>query len=271
VVLKPNLVEWSEKRPINTHPAVVGAAVEAVRRLGASEVVVAEGPGHRRDTEFLLEASGLGEMLGRLEVAFVDLNIEPYRPLPLASHYTGQTRLHLPQTLLKADLIVSMPKLKTHHWVGATLSMKNLLGTLPGVKYGWPKNAIHWWGIESTILDVNATLRPALAIVDGIVGMEGDGPIYGRPKKLGVLAMGEDLVSVDATCCRLMGLMPEKIGYLVEADRFLGNIGEKAIDQRAEPPESLLSDFEVLDAFSHLKGQRAEVPLPSSASGRAAH
>lgn len=265
VLLKPNLVEWSPDRPINTNPAVVAAAVEAVRRLGAKEVVVAEGPGHRRDTEYLLKASGLGEVLNHLKVPFVDLNTDPYRSVRLASRYIGQTILFLPTTLLAADLIISMPKLKTHHWVGATLSLKNLLGTLPGAKYGWPKNAIHWWGIEKTILDVNATVKPAFAIVDGVVGMEGDGPIFGRPKETKVLAMGSDLVAVDASCARLMGLVPERITYLAEASRFLGNVEQSAIPQRAEPLDAFRQDFAVLDTFTHLVSDREHM------AGRASH
>jgi uncharacterized protein (DUF362 family) len=271
VLIKPNLVEWSPERPINTDPAVVGAAVESIRRLGAKDVVVAEGPGHRRDTEYLLDASGLGEVLAHLGTSFVDLNIDPYRSVRLASRYIGQTFISLPVTLLAADIVISMPKLKTHHWVGATLSMKNLLGTLPGAKYGWPKNAIHWWGIEKTILDVNASLRPTFAIVDGIVGMEGDGPIFGRAKETKLLAMGADLVAVDATCARVMGLMPEKMAYLAEASRFLGNMEEDSTPQRAEPLEAFRQDYAVLESFTHIKSRGSKRTLTRSAEGLASH
>jgi hypothetical protein len=79
------------------------------------------------------------------------------------------------------DWIVSMAKMKTHHWAGVTLSMKNLFGVMPGSYYGWPKNVLHWAGINETILDIYATLRPHLTIVDGIIGMEGDGAHHGYP------------------------------------------------------------------------------------------
>ena len=72
-----------------------------------------------------------------------------------------------------------MAKLKTHHWAGMTAAMKNLFGLVPGAVYGWPKNFLHYGGIDSSILDLNATVRPAFAIVDAIVAMEGDGPIMG--------------------------------------------------------------------------------------------
>ena len=71
--------------------------------------------------------------------------------------------------------------MKTHHWAGVTLSLKNLFGTLPGLVYGWPKNDLHWAGIEQSILDIAGAVRPAYSIIDGIVGMEGNGPISGEP------------------------------------------------------------------------------------------
>ena len=80
-------------------------------------------------------------------------------------------------------MLISLPKLKTHHWAGATLSLKNLFGTLPGICYGWPKNELHWRGIPNSIVDIALTRTPDLAIVDGIVGMEGDGPLNGTPSR----------------------------------------------------------------------------------------
>ena len=87
--------------------------------------------------------------------------------------------------MLDADSIVSLPKLKTHHWAGMTCSLKNLFGVVPGAIYGWPKNVLHFRGIDNSILDIAPTDPPQLAIVDAIVGMEGDGPIMGRAKPVG--------------------------------------------------------------------------------------
>ena len=139
-------------------------------------------------------------MLRHYKVPFVDLNHdEPVKTLNLG-RLTGLEHLYLTRTVASADVVISLPKLKTHHWAGATLSLKNLFGTLPGICYGWPKNELHWRGIDNSIIDIALTRTPDLAIVDGIVGMEGDGPLNGTPKPLGVLVMGPDLVAVDATC-----------------------------------------------------------------------
>src|SRR4029077_16767510 len=147
----------------------------------------------------------------------VDLNHDEVGFVPNEFKQTSLPRLALPSTLRRADLIVSLPKLKTHHWAGVTLSMKNLFGVMPGIYYGWPKNVLHHAGISRSILDITAAVRPHLAIVDGISGMESDGPIMGTPKNAGVLVMGTNLPAVDATCTRLMRINPWRIEYLAAA------------------------------------------------------
>lgn len=254
ILLKPNLVEFDPKGVINTHPAVVEAAVDSFKTLGAREVIVAEGPGHRRDNEYLLSASGLYDILQEHHIRYVDLNTDNVRPTALKSAFTRLQQLYLPETLFNADLLVSMPKLKTHHWAGVTLSLKNMFGVVPGSVYGWPKNALHWAGIDGSIIDINSSLPlPRFAIIDGVVGMEGNGPLQGQEKKSGVLLFGSDLVAVDATAARLMTIEPSKIRYLATAAEFLGNLGYDQIEQIGEKIERHQQDFRVIEQFSHLK------------------
>jgi uncharacterized protein (DUF362 family) len=246
IVLKPNLVEWHRDKVINTDPRFVGAVIELCKSEGATEVIVAEGPGHWRNVEFLVEESGLGEVLRRHNVRFVDLNHdEPVKVMNLG-RTTGLDYLYLTRTVTTADVFISLPKLKTHHWAGATLSLKNLFGTLPGICYGWPKNELHWRGIPNSIIDIALTQTPHLAIVDGIVGMEGDGPLNGRARHVGAIIMGIDLVAVDATCCRLIGLPPERLPTLMlGALKKLGRIKEEEIQQLGEPIAKLAQMFEL--------------------------
>jgi uncharacterized protein (DUF362 family) len=133
-----------------------------------------------------------------------------------------------------------------------TLSMKNMFGIVPGGCYGWPKNILHWAGIDRAILDLNAAARPDFAIVDGIVGMEGNGPIQGRSKASGVLVFGNDPVAVDATCCRVMGLRPEGVTYLARAGTMLGHLQADKIQQVGEKIEDVRQPFEVLPEFQRL-------------------
>jgi uncharacterized protein (DUF362 family) len=253
VVLKPNLVEFDPSNVINTHPALVGAAIDAFRRLGAREVVVAEGPGHRRDNEYLLTASGLWDILRERHVEYLDLNFDDTRSIRTGSRFTQLGQLALPQTVLGADLLVSMPKLKTHHWAGVTLSLKNLFGVIPGAVYGWPKNVLHWAGLNESIVDIQSTIPvPQFAIVDGIVGMEGNGPIQGQAKHAGVLLFGDDLVATDATSARLMNIEPSRVRYLAMADRFLGNTALERITLIGESLEKVQQNFRLIEMFRHL-------------------
>ena len=256
VFLKPNMVEYELDTVINTHPHVVAGAAIACRRAGASEVVVGEGPGHRRDMEYLLTSTGLHDQLREQRIRFVDLNHDDVAVVPLQSWFTGLQELALPVTLLDSDFVISLPKLKTHHWAGMTCSMKNLFGTVPGAVYGWPKNPLHVHGIANSILDLTATIRPHFAIVDAVIAMEGDGPIMGRPRSLGFVAMGSDPVAVDATCARVIGLDPDKIEYLQPAAEFLGVVDASRIEHRGEPPDRYATRFDVVPALEHLRLSR---------------
>ncbi|MFX0116781.1 MAG: DUF362 domain-containing protein [Candidatus Hodarchaeota archaeon] len=251
VVLKPNLVEFDPGAAINTHPMLVHATLEAFKALGAAEVRIAEGPGHRRPTLDLADAAGYFAALPGFEQIFTDLNLDEVSRVELAGNESRLKSLYLPRTVLRCDLLVSMPKLKTHHWVGATLAMKNLFGLVPGAVYGWPKNVLHWAGIDECIVDMNATFPRTFAIVDGIEGMEGNGPIQGKSKFAGVIVAGSDLPAVDATCCRIMGFDPEKIRYLTLAS-LSGQTQEANVRQVGESIHSVRTRFSVIREFRHI-------------------
>jgi uncharacterized protein (DUF362 family) len=257
VLIKPNFVEPDPEGVVNTHPAVVGAVRETFLRLGADSVRVAEGPGHERDMEAIVETIRLRDFLGPLPKLFVDLNLDDVQAVNLRTRASKLKQLYLPRTVLEADFIVSVPKLKTHHWSGVTLSLKNMFGIVPGSCYGWPKNVLHWAGITPSILDINSTVRPDFAIVDGIIGMEGNGPIQGSPKPTGVLVLGDDPVAVDATCARVMGLAPERIDHLAKAGALLGHLRPDKILQLGESVASVRAPFAVLPAFRKLVAAQA--------------
>jgi uncharacterized protein (DUF362 family) len=259
VLLKPNLVDYLPGDAINTHPSLVLAAAECFRRSAAKSVLVAEGPGHQRDTQLVLLQSRYEEILRTEKIRFVDLNRDELVRTPLQASYTGMKHLWLPRTVFEADFVVSMPKMKAHHWSGVTLSMKNMFGVVPGTRYGWPKNILHWAGIQQSILDICATVPIHFVIADGIVAMEGNGPLNGTPRQMGKIVLSNDPVAADATCARLMGFEPNRITHIHEGARFLGNSSEAAIDQAGErliPPEI---PFEVVPdwRYLHVSGCRS--------------
>jgi uncharacterized protein (DUF362 family) len=254
VVLKPNLVDFAagpalsgvEGYPCFTHPRVVQATIHLMRELGAREIVVAEGTTFRRDPQAILDATGFSEMLAREQVQFVDLNYDDMVAIPLRGGYTRLKTLFVAKTVCDADWFVSMPKLKTHHWTQISASVKNLFGIVPGIKYGWPKNTLHVQGIPAFLAELADSLPTrACAVVDGVVGLEGDGPIFGGAVPSNVIVVGADLLAVDATCARLMGFDPKQIDYLdFAAWAGVGVIDESKIELVGKPLAHLSRTFE---------------------------
>lgn len=256
VLLKPNLVDFIPGADINTDPVLVAAAAQCFTRLGARSVTVAEGPGHQRDTQLVLVETGFSTRLNDMRAAFVDLNRDELIKTRLRATYTGLAHLWLPRTVRETDFLVSMPKVKTHHWSGVTLSMKNLFGVVPGAKYGWPKNILHWRGIQQSIVDICATVPVHFVIADAIVAMEGNGPLAGASRLLGRVVLSDDPVAADATCARLMGFAPERIAHIREAAKFLGNSSPDLIDQLANPVTVPQTPFEVVPEFEYLRASQ---------------
>ena len=254
VLLKPNLVE-DLPEPVNTNAGLIGAAARCFLRLGARRVVIGEGPGHQRDTELVVDAAGLRPILREKRIEFVDLNRDELSKVRLKANYSGLGELWLPREVLASDFVVSMPKVKTHHWAGVTLSLKNMFGIVPGMKYGWPKNLLHWHGIDESILDICATVPSHFVIADGIIAMEGNGPLQGTPRDLGKVVLADDPVAADATCARLMGFDPRQVRHLSDGSRFLGNLGADRITMLSEPVETRIRPFAVLPEFRYLVAQ----------------
>lgn len=257
VLLKPNLVEYSPLAPINTNPLLIAALADALFSTGAASVTVADGPGHVRDTEMLLDESGLGEQLHSVKrVNFADLNYDVVRRVAPAARTTSLEDLWLPESVLQADVVISMPKVKTHHWAGVTLSLKNLFGAVPGSVYGWPKNVLHWEGIDNSIVELAATVPIHYVIADGIVGMEGNGPLHGPARYLGCLVFANNPIAADATCCRLMGIDPLKVKHLAMAAP-LGTLRSDEIEQRGEALTAIRQAFTLMPEFAGLRDQDA--------------
>ena len=252
ILLKPNLVEFSATAPINTNPAFVAATAAAFRSLGAAKVHIAEGPGHRRATLDLASAAGYFSAVQKFEQNFTDLNLDEIRRVQLQKPFSTLAELYLPQTVLSYDLLVSLPKMKTHHWTGATLSMKNLFGVVPGAVYGWPKNILHWAGIDESVADLHFLFPRQFCLVDGIEAMEGNGPILGTSIQAGVIIGGAHPPSVDATCCRIMQIDPAKIRYLQLVGRR-SRWKESDIRHLGETTGAVTKRFALLPELDHLR------------------
>lgn len=249
VVLKPNLVDSIPERPCYTMPQVTEALIQFLRdEIQVKALVVAEGMTFRRDPHAILIETGYREMLERQRVEFVDLNYDDLVKIPLRGGYAKMDSLFMARTVAEADALISIPKLKTHHWTKISGSIKNLFGIVPGAKYGFPKNTLHMHGIDAFLAELLDSLPTPkrFALVDGIVGLQGDGPLFGTPMSSGALIGGQDFLAVDATAARLMGFDPTTIEILAfMAWAGLGQIDVNRIQVRGAALNELKRNYEL--------------------------
>jgi uncharacterized protein (DUF362 family) len=216
VLLKPHMAGLTRDEFTNTHASVLAAAFAVLKELGAAQVRIGDASPFHRDSWALAAAAGYRDRIPNFDDVFLDLHGDDVAPV---AGFNG-SELFLPAEAMRAEMVISVGKLKTDTRYGAALSVTNLLGLIPGSVYGWPEGNTHKLGSPRTATELARFFRRSYAIVDGIVGMEGDGPVKGSAKQAGMVVMGTDLVAVDATCCRLMGIDPGKVEYLsLAADR----------------------------------------------------
>lgn len=216
VFIKPNLVDALDQAPhITSAPQGIAALIDLLRELGVASLAVGDGPAFRREVSTIARQVGLDVLLSQRGVPLIDLNYDDPQPVPARDGwFPGVSQLWLPRSILEADVIISLARLKTHHWAQISLCLKNLLGIFPGVRYGWPKNFIHFSGISESILGLYQVLPKVVGVIDGVVGMEGDGPLFGSPVPHGVLVVGQDAAAVDTVGKVLMGFSQWEVGYL---------------------------------------------------------
>jgi uncharacterized protein (DUF362 family) len=205
-LVKPNIVvAASPKSGVVTHPAVVEAIVRVLRARGFREITIADGPGVGLDVERVMKVTGYAALAERLGVRLVNMNTAERRARPWKYGTVG-----VPAMLEDVDLYVNAPKLKTHGYTTVTLSIKNHKGMLSESD----KKLDHQLGLHDPLVQQAKLAPPGLIVADGIVGVEGDGPLHGRPVRSAIFAVGTNLLEVDATLARLMGFDPREIKHL---------------------------------------------------------
>lgn len=244
VFIKPNLVDSVDEKSAATAPEIVGALLDVLRARGAATLWVGDGPAFRRDAVVVARQLGLLDVLAQRAIPFIDLNYDNPQPIATRDDWLDPLKqIWLPQHILESDLVISLAKMKTHHWATVSLCMKNLLGILPGARYGWPKNFIHFAGIPQTILGLREVLPEVVGVIDGVVGMQGDGPLFGTPVEHGVIVMGKDIVAVDRVGKDLMGFDEWAVDYLNLA--AWAGVGQASrIEIRGAAPADLRRQYE---------------------------
>lgn len=259
VLVKPNLLLGATpEKCVTTHPEVVRAVAGMLRDLGC-QVVIADSPGagtlytegSLRRAYALAGWDRVAEELG------VGLNLGTgYQEVP---HPGGRKvrRFLIIDPAVEADAIVAVPKAKTHVLTTMTGGVKNLFGVMPSIE----KPAMHarFRSVEAfseMLLDLNQLMRPRLQVMDAVVGMEGDGPHAGDPRRIGAILASDDPSALDSVAARIMSLDPMEVGTLAAA-AGRGLIREDCADVEVlgEPLEGLVvKDFKRPRTKSREKG-----------------
>ena len=218
VLIKPNLiVPRPAEVPAQTHPEVIYAVARIVKEAGAVPVV-GDSPAWS-NTYGCLRALGIDGQLKELGVEIVNLN-QPVR-MNIEGANVGISRI-----ALEADAIINLPKLKAHQQLGATFAFKNMYGCVCGLA-GKEKA---WWHFARgkefdpfcrIVIGIYHKLNPVLNIIDGIVGMEGQGPINGDPREVGCLIAGTNPAACERVCCDLVGFDPNDLPLLMTAGKMV--------------------------------------------------
>lgn len=214
VIIKPNIVcPKPLESAVNTDPRVCKAIANMVRELGARPII-AEASGVGYDTEEAIQAAGYGK-LREEGYEVIDLKKEGIEtvkvPVPKGKKLK---EVFLPKVVVEAKAIIDVPKMKTHDQTQVTLSLKNMKGILPDIF----KRKFHTtFGIMQAVADLMTVAKPDLSVVDGIIAMEGLGPVFGDPVEMGLIIAGKDPVAVDAVTSEIMGFEPADYGCVYSA------------------------------------------------------
>ena len=210
---------------VTTDPLVVEGLIHKAQEA-FDEVLVVESDASMTNADKACEATGMKKVCDRNEVKFLNLSREKDRvKLKVPNSETLKT-IKVPRITL-SSAIINAAKLKTHRATGVSLGMKNMFGLLPEKM----KFKYHLKNMEKVIVDLNTVLAPKFTMIDGFYALEGPGPTSGTPVKMDLLIAGRDMVAVDATACRVMGIDPDKIYHIKQAyDKGFGEMLEANIN-----------------------------------------
>lgn len=216
VVIKPNLC--AVKTPetgTTTDVRIVEAIVNELKeRFNVSDISIIESDGTQVLADMAFQLLGYERVSNKLNVKLVNLSKAPFSEREFPDNVFIR-KLKVPSVIENADLFVSVPKIKTHSSCAFTGVLKNQYGCNP-----YRRKAIYHKRLEDSIVDLNLIFRPNVIVVDGIVAMEGyKGPTEGIPIRMNTLIFGQDPVAVDHLICRLMGIAPNSVQYLIKAER----------------------------------------------------
>jgi uncharacterized protein (DUF362 family) len=232
ILIKPNAARLaSPGEGVTTNPLVISATIDHLREYGAKEITIGEGFIFGVEARAAFDKTGMKEVSQSKGVKLINLDqFDPEERIIPGGKFLKKIRVS--SAMNDFDWVVSIPVMKTHMHTRVSLSIKNMKGLL----WRREKARLHqlrsnqkssqtYKTLDLAISEMAILLRPDLAIIDGTVGMEGMGPAYGKPKKMGVVLVSDHALSADAVAARMMGLNPDSIPHLkLCSERGMGEI-----------------------------------------------
>jgi uncharacterized protein (DUF362 family)/Pyruvate/2-oxoacid:ferredoxin oxidoreductase delta subunit len=209
VLIKPNLLSAKDpSRAITTHPSLIQAVVEEVQKIGATPILGDSPGGVERGIRRVWENTKMAEVAGLTGAKLVAFESEGV--------YERKTkegkRYFIAKPIVDCDVIISLPKLKTHTLTLMTGAVKNMFGAIPGFrKSEYHRDAPKPKDFARVIVDIYSLTKPHISLVDAVVCMDGDGPSSGEPKYLGLLFASTDAVALDMVAAKIMGFKDGEI------------------------------------------------------------
>ena len=259
ILLKPNVLSKSNpEEGIVTHPSVLSAVVKRLEEFNPSEIIVGDNPGGGSygSNEETLKGCGLVDAAGGY---YKNIGAES-RKVEIKSQFIDHVSVS--KAVLDADIIISLPKFKTHWLTMLSAAVKNSYGILPGAqKANGHRLAGNLYNFNEWLVDVFSLKIPDLFIVDAIVGMEGNGPFSPDLRHIGLIMASDNAVAMDATISRMMGMDPANLPFLdVAKQRGHGDYNEESIEIIGE--FSPVPDFKLPPSAE--RSERLEgPPMPS--------
>ena len=249
ILIKPNYIIAEGPDYVHvTDPRIIKALIIWLKNLGVDDIIIAEGGLSTDTADRAFKITGLTKTAKEYGVKLVNLNKDKFVKARISDPYDLR-EVNIAKTVLEADCIINVPKLKIHHIAGVTLCAKNLMGCI------WPKGIMHI-NIHKKLADLASIVRPCINIVDGIIGSEGN-EISGDPVKMNIIIAGLDIVATDTISCIVMGIDPKKPEYLqLMSKKGLGTCDFNKIKVLGENLIDIIRNFRLAYGFEdwRLKG-----------------
>lgn len=239
ILIKPNLLMSAPpEKAITTHPILIESLIEVLKEKGVKDIFIGDTPGNTStNIDHLYRTTGLKEVAERQGVNLI--NLYTYGVINIKSDIAGE--IPITKFIKEVDYVINVPKLKTHTFMLMTCAIKNTFGLVPGMnKSRMHAIAINPESFAQILVDIFKEVNPLINIVDGIIGMEGEGPSAGNPRKFGKLIIGDDAVAVDVISSIILGYSPQEIyTNLVAYKKGLGEIDIEKIEVIGEEKDKL--------------------------------